>query len=99
MELVPPGCYQRNAAEVAIRKFKAHFLSLLAGVADNFPMQLWDQLLAQTEITLNLLQQSNATPTVSAYTHFSRPFDYNKMPLAPMGYGDQVHKKTDKRGT
>jgi len=31
MELVPPGCHCRNAAEVAIRNFKAHFLSALAG--------------------------------------------------------------------
>ncbi len=27
IELVPPGCHQRNAAEVAIRNFKAHFLT------------------------------------------------------------------------
>jgi hypothetical protein len=30
LELVPPGCHQRNAAEVEIRNFKAHFLSVLA---------------------------------------------------------------------
>jgi len=24
LELVPPGCHRRNAAEVAIRNFKAH---------------------------------------------------------------------------
>jgi hypothetical protein len=42
MELVPPGCRRRNAAEVAIRNFKAHFLSVLAGVADNFPPSLWE---------------------------------------------------------
>jgi hypothetical protein len=28
VELVPPGCHQRNAAEVAIRNFKGHFLSV-----------------------------------------------------------------------
>ena len=33
------------------------------------------------------------------YTHLSGPFDYNKMPLAPMGCAVQVHEKTDKRGT
>ena len=99
LELVPPGCHRRNAAEVAIRNFKAHFLSILAGVADDFPMQLWDRLLPQAEITINLLRQSNATPTVSAYAHMSGPFDYNKMPLAPMGCKVQVHEKTDKRGT
>jgi hypothetical protein len=99
MELVPPGCHRRNAAEVAIRNFKAHFLSVLAGTADDFPPSLWDRLLPQTEITLNLLRQSNATPTVSAYVHLCGPFDYNKMPLAPMGCAVQVHEKTDKRGT
>ena len=55
LELVPPGCHRRNAAEVAIQNFKAHFLSVLSGVSDNFPIQLWDRLLPQTEITLNLL--------------------------------------------
>ena len=35
MELVPPGCHRRNVAEVAIRNFKAHFLSVLAGTAED----------------------------------------------------------------
>ena len=99
MELVPPGCHRRNAAEVAIRNFKTHFLSVLAGVAEDFPENLWDRLLPQAEITLNLLRQSNATPNVSAYAHLSGPFDYNKMPLAPMGCAAQIHEKSDKRGT
>jgi hypothetical protein len=98
-ELVPPGCHRRNAAEVAIRNFKSHFLSILAGVSPNFPIKLWDKLLPQAEITINLLRQSNATPTISAYAHLNGPFDYNKMPLAPMGCDVQVHEKTDKRGT
>jgi hypothetical protein len=99
MELVPPGCHRRNAAEIAIRNFKSHFLSVLAGVADDFPQNLWDHLLPQTEITLNLIWQSKAMPTVSAYAHLSGPFDYNKMPLAPMGCEAQIHKKTNKQGT
>ena len=40
MELVPPGCHRRNATEVAIRNFKAHFLSVLAGTAKDFPPSL-----------------------------------------------------------
>ena len=99
MELVPPGCHRRNAAEVAIRNFKAHFLSILAGTAEDFPISLWDRLLPQAEITVNLIRQSNATPKVSAYAHLSGPFDYNKMPLAPMGCDAQIHEKKDKRGT
>ena len=46
LELAPPGCHRRNAAEVAIQNFKAHFISILAGVADNFPQNLWDLLLS-----------------------------------------------------
>ena len=99
LKMVPPGCHQQNAAEVAIRNFKSNFLSVLAGTAESFSLHLWDRLLPQTEITLNQLRQSNATPTVSAYTHLSGPFDYTKMPLAPMGCEVQIHKKTDKRGT
>jgi hypothetical protein len=57
----------------------------LAGVADDFPPSLWDRLLPQTKITINPIQQSNATPNVLAYAHLSGPFDYNKMPLALMG--------------
>ncbi len=45
MELVPPGCHRRNPAEVAIRNFKSHFLSVLAGVVDDFPKNLCDRLL------------------------------------------------------
>jgi hypothetical protein len=99
MELVPPGCHRQNAAKVAIRNFKAHLLSILAGVANNFPPNLWDWLLPQTEITINLIRQSNTTPNILAYAHLSGPFNYNKMPLAPMGCEAQVHEKTNKGGT
>ncbi|KAL7485274.1 hypothetical protein ACHAW6_010872 [Cyclotella cf. meneghiniana] len=37
MELVPPGSQRSNEAEVAIRNFKCHFLSILAGTSTNFP--------------------------------------------------------------
>ena len=99
MELVQPGYHRRNAAEVAIQNSKSHFLSVLAGVAGTFPMQLWNRLLPQVEITINLLQQLNVMPLVSAYAHLSGSFNYNKVSLAPMGYGAQVHEKTYKRGT
>ena len=49
LELVPPGTHRRNAAEVAIRNFKAHFLSVLAGTSHDFPLSLWDKLLPQSK--------------------------------------------------
>ena len=41
-QLVPPNMHQSNAAERAIRTFKAHFISILAGVAPDSPRNLWD---------------------------------------------------------
>ena len=40
-QLVPPNTHWSNAAERAIRTFKAHFLSIRAGVAPDFPKKLW----------------------------------------------------------
>jgi hypothetical protein len=56
LQLVPPDNYRRNLAEQAIQTFKSHFKAILAGVADNFPMNLWDRLLPQMVLTLNLLR-------------------------------------------
>ena len=75
LELAPPGCHRRNAAEVAIRNFKAHFLSILVGTETSFPPPLWYRLLPKSEVTVNLLRKSNATPNVSAYAHLSGPLD------------------------
>ena len=55
IKMVPPGCHWRNMAEVAICNFKAHFISILAGVAKDFAPNLWDRLLTKTKITLNLI--------------------------------------------
>ena len=44
-QLVPPDMHRQNAAEQAIGTFKAHFLAILAGVADDFPRHFWDLLL------------------------------------------------------
>ena len=96
IKLVPPGTHHINTSEVAIRNLKAHFLSVLAGTEQDFPPSLWDRLLPQPKITVNLLRQFNVTPEVSAYAHLSRPFDYKKIPLAPMGMSVKVQKKRTK---
>ncbi len=62
-------------------------------------MNMWDRLLPQTVLMLNLLRQSNVAPMVSAYQHVNGVFDYNKMPLAPMGCAVQVHENSERRGT
>ena len=69
LELVPPHYHCRNVSEVDIKAFKQHFLSILAGVATDFPKSQWKRLLPQAELTLNLLRQENTTPKVSALAY------------------------------
>ena len=56
-QLSPPDIHRRNASEQAIRTFKADFIAVLSGVAPGFPQFLWDILIVQTEMKLNLLCQ------------------------------------------
>jgi hypothetical protein len=82
-----------NRAERAIRTFKDHFLSILVGVDQSFPPYLWDLLLPQAELTLNLLRQSTLNPQILAWEFFHGPFDFNKTLLAPVGCRVLIHAK------
>jgi hypothetical protein len=84
-QLVPPHCHRRNASERAIRTFKEHFVAGLSLVDPSFPLHLWDRLLPQAEITLNILRTSRLHPQLSATAHFHGIVDYNKTAFAPPG--------------
>jgi hypothetical protein len=84
-QLVPPHCHRRNAAERAIRTFKKHFVTGISSVDPSFPLHLWDRLLPQAEITLNLLRTSRLHTQLSAAAHFHGLVDYNKTAFAPPG--------------
>ena len=49
VELTPADQHRRNAAERAIQTFKGHFISVLAGVDNNFPINQWDELLTTND--------------------------------------------------
>jgi hypothetical protein len=96
-QLVPPGCHRRNAAERAIQTFKDHLIAGLCSVDKGFPMHLWDKLLVQSEITLNLLRGSRTQPHLSAYAALNGLFDFNRTPIAPPGIRVLAHEKTADR--
>ncbi|KAL7480170.1 hypothetical protein ACHAW6_005874 [Cyclotella cf. meneghiniana] len=97
VELTPADMHRRNVAERAIQTYKGHFISIIAGVSDDFPIHQWDELIPQAVTTLNLLRQSNVAPNVSAYAYHHGNFDYNRMPLAPLGCAVQFHIKPTNR--
>ena len=65
-QLVPPHLHRANAAERAIRIWKNHFIAILYGLDPSLPLQLWDRLLDQTNITFNL-QASMTIPPKPQY--------------------------------
>ena len=60
--LVPPYLYRRNSVERAIRTFKDYCIAILSGTNPTFPINLWDKLLPQAIVTLNLLRMSRINP-------------------------------------
>jgi hypothetical protein len=98
-ELVPPDNHRSNLAERAIQTFKHHFISILSGVDDKFPLSLWCALLEQMELTMNLLRQSNVVPKILAFAHIHGHHNYMKKPFAPIGCSVQVHVKPKNRWT
>ena len=86
-----------NTEDREICAFKDHILTILAGVAPDFPRHLWDLLLPQTKMTLNLMRQATANPAISAWEYFNGKFNYNATPLGPLRISVIVHTKTGRR--
>jgi hypothetical protein len=98
-QLAPPYIHRRDNAERAIKTFKNHFIPGLCSVDPNFPLKLWDKLLPQETITLNLLRKSRINPRMSAYAQLNGHYDFNRTPLAPPGIRVIAHEKPDQRAS
>ena len=98
-QLVPPNIHRRNIAKRAIRTFKDHFLSILAGIPSSFPNYLWDKILPQTKLSLNLPGQSTIAPFLSIWEAFNSPFNFNSTPLGPIGCRVLIHNKPSTRAS
>jgi hypothetical protein len=98
-QLVPPHYHRRNATERAIHTFKEHFVAGLETVDPDFPLYLWDRLLPEADLTLNLLRSSRQHPQLSATAHYHGLLDYNRTAFAPPGCKIVAHERPSKRRT
>ena len=62
LQLAPPDLHRRSPAERAIRTAKNHILSGIASTHDQFPTHLWCRLIAQGEMTLNMIRPCRTNP-------------------------------------
>ena len=69
----------------------------LATCDPDYPIAEWDQLLTQSEITLNLLRNSPVNPKLSAWAYLNVCFDFNKTPMAPPGTKLIMHSKPEQQ--
>ena len=98
-ELVPKGQHRRNIAEKAIQTWKAHTIGVLSGLPDSFPLFLWDEMLPQLDMQVNMLCFSIVSPTVCSWTVLKGTHDFNCHPLAPLGIEMHMLEQPDKRKT
>ncbi len=73
-KLIPPGQHRQNQAEQTIQTFKAHFISILAGVNDKFPLLLWCHLLKSNISHLEPpMPIKSSTKNLSICAHLRHP--------------------------
>ena len=80
-----------------MRTFKNHFIAGLCSVNPDFPLQIWDILLYQATITLDIMRKSRINPNICAHEQFFGIFNFNCTPFAPLGTIIVVHYKPEKR--
>ena len=90
-QLVTPSNHRSNNAEMSIQTFKKNFISGICSVDKDFNLQLWDILLQQVTISINLLRQSRIHPYLSAHMHIFGELDYNRILLSPPGTRVVIH--------
>jgi len=99
-QYVPAGSHRANRAEPAIRRTKNHIIATLTTTSQEFPLTLWDELLPQCEITINILTPWGPNPSISAYEGFhGSKYDHMAHPMGIAGTLVAIHNKPNQRGT
>ena len=88
-----------NAEERAVRTWTNIFVSGLSGTDNLFPMYLWDIIIDQAYITLNMLIPSRRNPMIPAHVMMEGNFELNKTPLEPPNTKNIVNKTPKRRRT
>ena len=98
-QLLPPHLHRTNSSKRAIQTFKDHLIAGITSCDPNFPLHLWDRLLAQATLTLNLLRPSRINPKLSAEEQLNSAFNFNRTPLALPGKKSLIFESSADRRT
>ena len=67
VQLVPPHEHRQNLSERATQTYKNYFITGRSGIDPTFLLILWDTLMPQANITINLIWSSRINPKLSAH--------------------------------
>ena len=98
-QLVPPHLHRPNATKRAIQTYKDHLAAGLSSCDPNLPLHLWDRLILNATLTLNLLRPSCLNSRLSAEAQLNGAFDYSHTTLAHPGTRVVVYKSPGDRCT
>ena len=96
-QLAPPSLHCMYAAERAIHTLKNYLIAILCVTYPNFNLALWDILIPQVLITLNIIHKSNMSPNISTYSQIHGAYDFNHTPTIPPGMRLMVYENPDDR--
>ena len=86
-------------AERAISTRKSNFVPDISGTDKLLQMHLWDRIIYQAQITLNILRPSRSNPKVSAHAMMEINFNFKKTSLEPSGTKVIFHEEPNRRST
>ena len=90
-QCIPPHSQRQNSAECSIQTWKHHLIAGLTPCHPNFPSAKWDHFMPQSNIAINILISSRRQLKLSANTSIYRKFDFNRIPLDPLGTKVVIH--------
>ena len=97
IQFCAPSNHRALKAERAVQTAKNHIIASFCTTDPMYPMQEWDLLVPQIEMTLNLMRGSAINPTISAWHHVHGPFKWANTPIAPIGMKVLIHERSSDR--
>jgi hypothetical protein len=99
-QLIPPDIHRRNLCRTCHSNLQSSLPLHSHRHHQSFPNYLWDKLMPQTELTINLLRQSLIAPAMSAWEYYNNaPFNFDATPISPCGCPVIIHNKPNKRAS
>ena len=97
-QYVPSSTHRRLRAERAIRSWKNHFLATLATADAELPKNIWDEFIAQAELTLAHLRAYTINPAISSYEGiYGSKHNFSAHPINVLGVRTVALTPADKR--